>query len=88
VRGDYLIAGILLMALGVLQLWANGRWPFRPHMDADETPTKDGTPETHQGSDEAPVAQAGGLWRSWTRVAGYVAVALGVIAVILAAIRG
>lgn len=28
-RSEYLIAGILLAALGIVQLWFNGLWPFK-----------------------------------------------------------
>lgn len=76
-RGDYLIAGIILIALGFLQLWANGRWPFRAPVSEDGEP-----------SSAAPKPASGGLWRSWTNVAGYVALGLGVVAIVLAALRG
>lgn len=77
-RGDYLIAGIILIALGFLQLWANGRWPFRAQVaeDGDPSPAAEAKPAS------------GGLWRSWTNVAGYVALGLGVVAIVLAALRG
>ncbi|NLG67532.1 MAG: hypothetical protein GX536_07470 [Actinobacteria bacterium] len=87
-RTDYLIAGVILIALGFVQLWANGRWPFRPH-EPDEG-------EEEGGPEQSPVREGGraetapagrGLWGSWTNVAGYVAIALGVVAVVLAALR-
>ncbi|NLE75042.1 MAG: hypothetical protein GX604_10520 [Actinobacteria bacterium] len=110
-RGDYLIAGILLTALGMLQLWTNGRWPFRPYVEEVESGANNDSgaqggdstvtirraggsgPEDHgsaleQGPARAVEVQSGGLWRSWTKMAGYVAIALGVICVILAAVSG
>lgn len=85
-RSDYLIAGVVLVGLGLVQLWANGRWPFR--MAADQE--REGSPGEAGPPDEKEIdreAASGGLWRSWTKVAGYVAIALGILALVLAVMR-
>ena len=88
-RSDYLIAGILLAVLGFVQLWANGRWPFRPLPEETEASIAAHEPEVGQDEQESGAKSTdGGPWRSWTKVAGYVAVALGVAAIVLSAVRG
>lgn len=77
-RSEYLIVGIILLGLGLLQLWANGRWPFTGSREETNTSSEEASRTSPKGD---------GLWRSWTRIAGYVAIALGVAAVVLALVR-
>ncbi len=64
-RVEYLIAGILLAGLGVVQVWFNGLWPFKIPRNM-------------------PAYSAASAWGLWTKVVGYVAVAAGVVCIVLA----
>jgi uncharacterized membrane protein HdeD (DUF308 family) len=93
---ELVIAGIVLIAGGILQIRVQ-RWSRSgPAVRLDAAPVDDDGPADESAavpraeSGARPVAEAGrarGLWVAWTQVLGVISIVFGVVVLIVAATR-